>query len=818
MLFRTAIAFLALVLACGVSPVGAAENDRYDVRQYGAVGDGEALDTVAIQTAINVCAEAGGGTVFFPPGTYRAGAIQLKSNITLHVPKGARLLQSKKLDDYAQMPPTCYVHGLATRFVFIHGKDVENVSLIGQGVIDGNLAMDPTQPPGCRGPMTILFENCKRLLLQDLTIVDSPSCPAVFYGCQAVNYIRVIDLKGHCGGITFTCCQDVLVDGMVSDGSGDDALCIKNECPQHDYAYRPECGFLTENILIENTTIRNTTHPAIKLGTGSFGVFRNITVKNCVFENTGDMFTIQLMRKTYKDTRERVMENITFSDVKVTNVGRLLDVTCLDVTEPIIRNMLFENVVVDGFKEPSVLWGLPDAPINNVTLKNIKMRGKANPFWLKTRYLNGLTLTNVDLELSGAESVLICEQGTDLEVEKFSVKGTIGKDGEGTIMEIDQVKGVSVHDCRVPPVRTFLCARGDQTGDIRLPSNKDLVPCAMPFVADQAVPAEAVSPRAKDVAYANLKVSEEIKANEAFKARVAVTNRGSEGVLKVEVRVDSQVAGSQWIALKEGENRDLTVTTRPYYRPGSYTIAVGPLEATAVVRPTPPAFEFGERMRISSPAAAGELTVVSVPLKNIGGKKGVKEVELYADDEVVAAKQVALEPGEEKEVTIEHRFEEAGPHKLKLGDFPVWSYATFANTRANFYQTRQAIIIEAGGGENRIIHSKREYGVVYLKDVKGDFVATTSVTQRATGQYGGGGLIVKNDLTKPADNAGFGFARVYPKYDVAGFERGPSHFKLAKDPKYADILQDVGIYVTAYSTRNQLARATFQHFKVQQKK
>ena len=244
---------------------------------------------------------------------------------------------------------------------------------------------------------------------------------------------------------------------------------------------------------------------------------------------------------------------------------------------------------------------------------------------------------------------------------------------------------------------------------------------------------------------------------------------------------------------------------------------MGSLEATATLHPTPAAFQFGEMMKISSPAAAGELTVVSVPFKNIGGEKGTEDIELYADGKVVASKSVTLRPGEEKEVTLERRFKEAGPHKLKLGDFPVWPYATFANTKANFYQTRDAIIIEAGGGENRMFSPKREYGVVYLKGVKGDFVATTSVSQRAIGQYGGGGLIVKNDLTKPEDHAGFGFTLRWPKYNVAGFEHGPTHFKFNKNPRYAGIAQDVGIYVTAYSTRNQMARGKFHYFKVEPK-
>ena len=179
---------------------------------------------------------------------------------------------------------------------------------------------------------------------------------------------------------------------------------------------------------------------------------------------------------------------------------------------------------------------------------------------------------------------------------------------------------------------------------------------------------------------------------------------------------------------------------------------------------------------------SAELTTVTVTLKNIGGVEGTKEVKLYANGSVVASKKVTLGAGQAEEVTIEHRFEESGPHKLKIANFPVWPFATFTNTQANFYWTRDHIIIEAGG-QQKLLGKDMEYAAVYLKGVEGDFRAGTMVlSQEVTGMYCGGGLMVKNDMTKPRDFSGLTLGWQFPKYGVARFER-PMQYEVVKTGK-----------------------------------
>ena len=160
-----------------------------------------------------------------------------------------------------------------------------------------------------------------------------------------------------------------------------------------------------------------------------------------------------------------------------------------------------------------------------------------------------------------------------------------------------------------------------------------------------------------------------------------------------------------------------------------------------------------------------------------------------------------------------------------------------ANVGANFYQTHDRIIIEAGGQRNHLLRDKRQYAAVYLRDVEGDFRADTMIlSQEVTGQYAGGGLMVKNDITKPQDISGMTVGWMFPKYCVASFER-PMPYEVVKtgrtfkwlkgqgwpwpvasqsgvygDP---DAVQDVGIFANAYSGKNELCRVEFKYFKLE---
>jgi len=226
--------------ATAIAPDSAAAT--YNVRQYGAAGDGETLDTQAIQKAVDACAAGGGGMVYFPAGRYKAGTLLLRSHIMIYLDAGAVLAQSRDMGDYIEVAQDSYTRITGSRYVFLHGVRVEQVSIAGAGIIDGNLALDR----GGRGPLSILFEHCRDIRIEDVTVANSPGWSVTFFGCKRVDIIRVKCLDSYADGINPTCCQNVLYDGVLIEGSGDDAITIKNEGFDTN---RPDWGFLSRNIV-----------------------------------------------------------------------------------------------------------------------------------------------------------------------------------------------------------------------------------------------------------------------------------------------------------------------------------------------------------------------------------------------------------------------------------------------------------------------------------------------------------------------------------------------------------------------------------------
>jgi hypothetical protein len=226
----------------------------FDIREFGAVGDGRTLDTAAINKAVEACAVAGGGRVVFPAGKYLSGTVRLKSGVTLHIEHGATLLGSPDRKDYEHFnpPPKAPAakrpiwHDLLREDLqlaagsqtpeskwpiwhqaLIMADGAENIGISGQGTIDGNKVFDPDGEEHMRGPHTILLSNCRDVTIRDVTIKDSGNYAILFELTDKVA-IRNVKITGGWDGVHFRGrpelpCREVTITGCQFF-TGDDSI------------------------------------------------------------------------------------------------------------------------------------------------------------------------------------------------------------------------------------------------------------------------------------------------------------------------------------------------------------------------------------------------------------------------------------------------------------------------------------------------------------------------------------------------------------------------------------------------------------------
>ena len=387
------------------------QND-FNVRRFGAVGDGQHLDSPGINRAIAAAAAAGGGTVLVPAGTYLSGSIHLQSNIHLLIDAGATILGApQQLNAYDfteawtnnpyQDGGHCYFHNS-----LIWGENLTNVFITGHGTINGGglVRGDPLLNHMCGfvgersdlsthgaemangavrlGNKAIALKLCRNVLVRDVTIFHGGHFAILVTGCDNLT-VDNVTMDTDRDGIDIDCCRNTMVSNCRVNSPRDDGI-----CPKSTYALGERR--LTENLTIvncqvsgfeEGTLIDGTLKPAkhgygrIKFGTESSGGFRNCTVANCTFRSCHGL--------ALEEVDGGVMENITINNISMTDVrDYAIYITTgkrnrtPDVTTPSRgKNILISNVIADGVDKMSgiEITGLPEQPIEGVRLENIRL-------------------------------------------------------------------------------------------------------------------------------------------------------------------------------------------------------------------------------------------------------------------------------------------------------------------------------------------------------------------------------------------------------------------------------------------------------------
>ena len=423
----------------------------YNVRDFGAKGDGVTLDSKAINAAIDKAVEAGGGKVVLPAGKYLSGSIHLKSNIELHLSAGAVILATADKSAYDKSEEFNFPEYQDGGHTYFHNSLIwadgqENVSITGPGMIDGKgLTKKDTEKAGHvqggsigTGDKAIALKLCRNILIRDVTIYRGGHFAIIVTGCER-GTIDNVTIDTNRDGIDIDCCKYLSVSNCKVNTPSDDGIVLKA-------SYALKKAVACEHIQICNclvtgykfgTFLDGTYVPEkvnwvcgrIKLGTESNGGYKNISITNCNF-----MYSSGLALEEVDQGR---MENIVVSNLSMVHVHHYpiyITTGCRnrgpkDVTDQSYGgNIMISNVMAQDCDSLAgiIITGMPDAPLRNIQLSNINIEyrggGKAYPqgksyreqgtnypeprwagptpsYGLYARHVDGLKVDNVSFSL-----------------------------------------------------------------------------------------------------------------------------------------------------------------------------------------------------------------------------------------------------------------------------------------------------------------------------------------------------------------------------------------------------------------------------------
>jgi polygalacturonase len=381
----------ACVLAASAAVASAAP--VCDVQTYGAKGDGKTKDTVAIQKAIDDCASQGGGTVQLSAGTYLSAPIVLKSNINFHLDKGATLLGSSVKSDY----PAKLEFREPGRQSLVSATGAENIAITGEGVIDGagDIWWKEAHELHAKGidagvmgldftrPRLVVFDHCKHVLMQDVTVQNSPMWQIVPYYSDNLIFrnIKILapEHSSNSDAIDPFSSSHIIIDHVLAD-VGDDNVAIKSGAIG---SVGPDDS--SHDIWITDCTFKH--GHGLSIGSEISGGVQNVVAERITFEGTDNGIRV----KANRDRGNADIGNFVFRDITMKNVKNDIIISeyypkvapkegesskPLSRLTPFFHDILIENVKAEGETNAGVIIGLPESLVQGVTLRNVQIKSK----------------------------------------------------------------------------------------------------------------------------------------------------------------------------------------------------------------------------------------------------------------------------------------------------------------------------------------------------------------------------------------------------------------------------------------------------------
>lgn len=313
----------------------------FDIRDYRSATDEEGLATDAINRAIDACTAAGGGEVLLPPGRYVSGTIHLKSRVTFYLSAGATLVGTTNLSLYEApkvpsfMPEVQW--GKWHRGLLVC-DGAEDVTLCGQGTIDGHKVFDPTGEEHMRGPHTLIFADCRRFTIRDISIVDAANYAIFFQASDDVD-IRNVKITGGWDGVHFRgapghWCHNVNIINCQFY-TGDDSI----------------AGRYWDNTVISGCII-NSSCNGIRL----IGPATRLLVDGCLFYGPGE-------QPHRTGGRTNMLSGI------------ILQPGAWDRTEGLLDDVLVSGNTMRDVASPITIWTKPGNPVGRITIAGLNAIG-----------------------------------------------------------------------------------------------------------------------------------------------------------------------------------------------------------------------------------------------------------------------------------------------------------------------------------------------------------------------------------------------------------------------------------------------------------
>jgi polygalacturonase len=369
------ISFTAIIFALAIAGCATAQHSTpavFNVRDFGATGDGTNKDTVAFQKALDACAVSGGGEVLVPAGNYLIGSVQIGNRTILHLETNSVIIGSRDTNDYPMMDVRWEGRWQPGRRALIYSANVDHTRIIGPGRIEGNSAVAASQNP--RGVVVLEPISCNDIRWERFTVTQGGNWATHPTYCSDVE-IKNLKIIGNRDGIDVDSCKNVHIE-HCDINTGDDSISLKSGRGLDG----ARIGKPTENVLIENCDLVVRRFACVGIGSETSGGIRNVQIEKCKMMS----HTFGIYIKT-RIGRGGTIENICgenlevlgggFLKINLTSAGNLN--TADDPVEglagyPLGKNFRFSNVTVTNCpKLVDAKTISPEKPLEGLLLANV---------------------------------------------------------------------------------------------------------------------------------------------------------------------------------------------------------------------------------------------------------------------------------------------------------------------------------------------------------------------------------------------------------------------------------------------------------------